>query len=114
MKIVTHYVYPPIPIRQFDWSAIDEDTYDGAEDSSCPIGYGATEQAAIDDLLDNMNDGCLSDIEQKAQATRCGCHGSDDLCVCQNSPDEITKAERRAACLVTSHDRAKTPLNQGD
>lgn len=51
MKIRTTYVYPPIPIRCFDWSAIDDDTYDGAEDSHCPIGTGATEQEAIDDLL---------------------------------------------------------------
>ncbi len=101
MKIVTHYVYPPIPIRQFDWSAVDGDTYDGAEGSHCPIGYGATEQAAIDDLLDQINDGCLSDIEQKAQATRCGCRGSDDMCVCQNVPDETTKVERRASNPVT-------------
>ena len=48
MKIRTEYVYPPIPIRQFDWSAVDDDTYDGP---GCPIGTGATEQEAIDDLL---------------------------------------------------------------
>jgi len=47
-KIVTNFDYPPIPIRQFDWSAIDDDTYDG---EGCPIGHGATEQEAIDDLL---------------------------------------------------------------
>jgi len=51
MKIVTHFVCPPIPLRQFDWSAIDDDTYDGAEDSHCPIGYGATEAEAIADLM---------------------------------------------------------------
>jgi hypothetical protein len=44
------HVYPPIPIRAFDWQAIDDDTYDGAEDSHCPIGHGATEQEAVDDL----------------------------------------------------------------
>ena len=27
MKIRTTFVYPPIPDRRFDWSAIDEDTY---------------------------------------------------------------------------------------
>lgn len=105
MKIETSFVYPPIPIRQFDWSAIDADTYDGADDSNCPIGYGATEQEAIDNLLDQMNDGCLTDAEQKAQATRCACHGSDDYCVCQNVPDATTKAERRALSLPPA-DRA--------
>lgn len=51
MKIRTEFVYPPIPDRRFDWSAIDDDTYDGAPDSHCPIGYGPTEQTAIDELL---------------------------------------------------------------
>lgn len=55
-NIRTENVFPPIPIRQFDWSAIDDDTYDGADDSSCPIGTGPTEQAAIDDLLDKLAD----------------------------------------------------------
>ena len=54
-KIVTQFVYPPIPIRQFDWSAIDDDSYDGADDSSCPVGHGATEQDAIDDLLEQLD-----------------------------------------------------------
>ena len=51
LRIRTHNEFPPIPIREFDWSAIDDDTYDGAEDSHCPIGRGATEQEAIDDLV---------------------------------------------------------------
>lgn len=53
-KIRTTYEFPPIPDRRFDWSAIDDDTYDG---EGCPIGYGHTEQAAIDDLLDLLTDG---------------------------------------------------------
>jgi hypothetical protein len=47
MKIVTSYVHPPIPIRCFDWSAVDDDTYD----YDAPIGSGPTEAAAIADLL---------------------------------------------------------------
>jgi hypothetical protein len=53
MKIVTHYDYPPIPDRSMDWSAIDDDTYDGAEDAgplAHMIGRGPTEEAAIQDL----------------------------------------------------------------
>jgi hypothetical protein len=57
VKIRTHFDYPPIPVRQFDWSAIDDDSYDGAEDSSCPIGHGATEEDAIEDLMDQLTDG---------------------------------------------------------
>lgn len=45
-RIVTHFDYPPIPLRQFDWSAA-RDSYDEGD----PIGHGATEQEAIDDLL---------------------------------------------------------------
>ena len=52
MKVATHFWMKPIPLRNFDWCAYDDDTYDGAEDSNCPIGYGATEQAAIDDLME--------------------------------------------------------------
>jgi hypothetical protein len=43
--IRTTYVYPPIPIRQFDWCATDDNYEPG-----CPIGFGATEQEAIDNL----------------------------------------------------------------
>ena len=44
MKIVTEFVYPPIPLRQFDWAA----HYDDPEGY---VGRGATEQEAINDLL---------------------------------------------------------------
>jgi hypothetical protein len=44
-KIVTEFVYPPIPDRSNDWSA----TLDGYEPGD-PIGRGRTEQDAIDDL----------------------------------------------------------------
>ncbi len=53
MKIVTEFVYPPIPIRSFDWLAIDDDTYDGL---TGPMGWGTTEQAAIDDLLEQLEE----------------------------------------------------------
>lgn len=46
IKIVTSHVYPPIPVRQFDWCA----HYDDPEG---PCGYGPTEAAAVDDLIDN-------------------------------------------------------------
>jgi hypothetical protein len=51
MKITTKYVYPPIPIRSFDWSAVDDDTYDGP---GSPIGTGATEAEAIVDLCGQL------------------------------------------------------------
>ena len=58
MKIRTTYIYPPIPIRDCDWAAVDDDTYDGP---GCPIGTGATEQEAIADLLQQIEESkCLS------------------------------------------------------
>lgn len=51
MNIRTEFVYPPIPDRRFDWSAADDDTYDGP---GCPIGSGPTEQAAVLDLAEQL------------------------------------------------------------
>ena len=44
--IITEHIYPPIPIRNYDWSAIRDD-YDEGD----LVGYGRTEQAAKDDLI---------------------------------------------------------------
>lgn len=52
MKIRTEFVYPPIPDRSFDWSAVDDDTYD----YDAPIGRGATEQEAIEDLQEQLTE----------------------------------------------------------
>lgn len=46
-KIITEFVHPPIPVRQFDWSA----TRDGWDEGE-PIGWGKTEDEAIADLLE--------------------------------------------------------------
>jgi hypothetical protein len=55
-KIITEFVYPPIPDRRFDWSAVTED-YDAADDAKQPpMGHGATEEAAIADLLEQLDD----------------------------------------------------------
>jgi hypothetical protein len=42
-------------------------------------------------------DACLSNAEQKAQAARCGCKGSDDYCPCQNVADRETIKTRLEA-----------------
>ena len=52
MNIKTTHVYPPIPIRDFDWSAIDADTYD----EGSPIGTGKTEAEAIADLMQQIEE----------------------------------------------------------
>ena len=51
VKIVTNFIYPPIPQRQFDWSAVTDD-YEGGQ----PIGYGETEAAAVADLMEQLED----------------------------------------------------------
>lgn len=45
-RIITHHEFPPIPLRQFDWCA-----YRDGDEESGRYGWGPTEQAAIDDLL---------------------------------------------------------------
>ena len=52
-RMHVEYINPPIPIPNFDWEA----TFIGY-DNGDPIGYGATRQEAIDNLLEKekMND----------------------------------------------------------
>lgn len=61
IRVSTNFDYPPIPVRDMDWSAIDYDTYDADCDgdgffSNCPIGRGATEAEAIADLLEQIEE----------------------------------------------------------
>ncbi len=44
-KILTSHVYPPIPIRNYDWCAY----YDGEEESK-NYGWGSTEEEAVNQL----------------------------------------------------------------
>ena|SRR5258708_684000 len=45
MNIITTYWAKPIPLRQYDWSAVTDN-----HDLGSPVGFGRTEQEAIDDL----------------------------------------------------------------
>jgi hypothetical protein len=49
MNIQTSFVYPPIPVRDFDWQAYVE----GYEPGDA-LGHGATEEEAITDLLEKV------------------------------------------------------------
>ncbi len=49
MIVRTEYDPKPIPMRQFDWTAVSEDYEPGD-----PIGYGTTEAEAIADLWDRL------------------------------------------------------------
>jgi hypothetical protein len=60
VKIHTTHEQPPIPIRDFDWSAVTDD-YDCDCDqdgffSNHPVGAGRTEEAAIKDLLEQLEE----------------------------------------------------------
>jgi len=48
-RIITTFVYPPAPTPGF-WEAHDDRL--GADTS--PVGRGATEQAAVDDLIEQL------------------------------------------------------------
>ena len=48
-RSITRNEYPPIPNRRWDWSAVTDDYEPGQ-----PIGWGLTEQEAIADLLDQI------------------------------------------------------------
>jgi hypothetical protein len=47
-------VCPPIPDRRFDYAAYDDATYCGCGECHCPTGEGPTRQAAIADLLEQL------------------------------------------------------------
>ncbi len=49
IHIKTQHVFPPIPNRNFDWSAC----LDGREESG-PYGQGATEHIAVADLVEQL------------------------------------------------------------
>jgi len=49
-SIITVYDYPPIPVRQFDWSAVREGYEPGM-----PIGRGRTEAEAVAELIELEN-----------------------------------------------------------
>ena len=51
MKILTRYDPKPIPLRSADWVAVLE-----GYDEGDPIGYGDSEQNAINALLERLED----------------------------------------------------------
>lgn len=51
MKIRTYVEWPPVTNREYDWTAIDENAYDG---DGSPIGRGTTADSAIADLLEQL------------------------------------------------------------
>jgi hypothetical protein len=50
-KIITMFNEPPIPSRHWDWQATEE-----GFDYGDSVGYGSTEQEAIDDLIGQLDE----------------------------------------------------------
>jgi hypothetical protein len=89
MNIKTEYIYPWPPINDNGWCAIDDDTYDGP---SSPMGWGATQQEAINDLLAQLDicPKCMADI---CDHGRCEC--SEEACPdCRRKRELEREAER--------------------
>jgi hypothetical protein len=57
--IRTEHVYPPIPVRQFDWRAV----FDGYEPGDV-MGCDKTREEAIADLIVEAGDGDYSIAEE--------------------------------------------------
>lgn len=77
--IRTDYDPKPIPDRRFDWSAVTDD-YGGEE--SEPIGYGATEQAAILDLQEQLDEREAEKAESEGRNGHCRCGKFERDCDC--------------------------------
>ena len=72
MKIETEK-HPPYLGRTgwvTQWSAWDMDTYDGAEDSHCPVGSGSTEREAVNDLVEQIVDRLEEKVDELIAANR--------------------------------------------
>ena len=52
INIQAYYDPKPIPIRRFDWEAVDYDTLD----YDSVTGFGATKEEAIADLMERLDD----------------------------------------------------------
>jgi hypothetical protein len=89
MKIITEYWAKPIPIYRFDWSARrDGDEPDDNGFMLC--GYGATEQEAIDDLMQQIADEtsyheCEEHGTEHMKDGRCTECEREDSCTCRMS-----------------------------
>lgn len=63
MKLITKSEFPPIPNRSMDWCAYVE-----GDEESGNYGWGSTEQAAIDDWIENFAE--EYEAEERAQRER--------------------------------------------
>jgi len=90
----TDYRAKPIPLRQFDWSAIDDDTYDGQKIRIARLVYGATEQEPSPIfMLRSMKRKAASRHRQDRCATRRG--NARETCYFAEAHDRTIRDEAR-------------------
>jgi DnaJ-class molecular chaperone len=64
MSLIVVYVHPPIPMRECDWQAYDEDDPEGAR------GYGATREQALEDYLEQVGPAKCAECDGQGSFTR--------------------------------------------
>lgn len=118
-KIITEHVYPPIPDRSCDWSAVLEG-YDGGDvapgvPSRDPIGRGPTELAAIADLLDQAEAWFTGESPGERDARdareRIAEIGSKPGPICNNYRED---RHREGFCANCEHSAARHSSRVGD
>jgi hypothetical protein len=67
------------------WSAFDDDTYDNAPDSHCPVGNGRTEIEAINDLVEQIVERLETQLDRLTQRGERAMGRMDD----EETPQEI-------------------------
>lgn len=78
LNIKTEHVYPPIPIRSFDWCA----WFDGMDEETRGHGWGKTEAEAIADLKETYGLYCRQCDKHERDVKLChmgGCPIGADL-----------------------------------
>jgi hypothetical protein len=81
---------PPIPFRNFDYSAIDDNSFDADWDgdhyvTSCPIGHGATASEAVIDFIEQL---AARDDEDPMQVLLAICKDHIDRPTCEDCGTE--------------------------
>jgi hypothetical protein len=70
MKIITQ-AHPWNHYEGITWTAWDDDTYDGAPDSHCPVGNGSSEREAINDLVEQIVEKLETQLDRCLRHCRC-------------------------------------------
>lgn len=102
MNIKTNYDFPPIPIRNFDWSAWNDDTYD--EDSI--IGHGKTELDAINNLIEMIEGNVSAPINEVKNKNEINCPSCGKLW--------NTNLNNSCECGAALKEERKTPSAKWD